>query len=323
MTVAQAALLLRGKSQGLQDVSSPEQTTSSLTAYGHDGPARSSTTQSVGNSPGGFISADEAAHDGPHGSQSHEDAAVATTLLSWNEDPMNLDGQQYDATASAIHPHPWVPEEQPNLALVAEAAASMADLDAALPVEASLEQGDQKAETRTQRVVNGDGASLGAHLPAVEPNSGMEGLGDPVLIHSPARRSNDSMWESVVAGRLGELSSWPTPTISPVDSQVPIQDLGEEDEGSGQLSCDDGGNDLEVVPYEHGKRSPTHRQQRRGAFFSVKSREETANTRKMKACVRCRMQKIRVGRPRQQLRVGKSFRRVLTQVANAVCRQPG
>ena len=36
---------------------------------------------------------------------------------------------------------------------------------------------------------------------------------------------------------------------------------------------------------------------RRGPFRSIQDREETAQTRKLAACVRCRMQRIRVGSP--------------------------
>lgn len=54
---------------------------------------------------------------------------------------------------------------------------------------------------------------------------------------------------------------------------------------------------FELIPYvpnEAPKPSAVSRPQRRGGFRDQRLREETAETRRLKACVRCRMQKIRV-----------------------------
>jgi hypothetical protein len=47
----------------------------------------------------------------------------------------------------------------------------------------------------------------------------------------------------------------------------------------------------------NGKELSSQKPQRRGPFMDQQQREETSSTRKLKACVRCRMQKIRVSIP--------------------------
>ena len=51
---------------------------------------------------------------------------------------------------------------------------------------------------------------------------------------------------------------------------------------------------ISYIPNKTPKPTSVSRPQRRGGFRDQRRREETAETRKLKACVRCRMQKIRV-----------------------------
>ncbi|KAI1121871.1 hypothetical protein F5Y10DRAFT_255370 [Nemania abortiva] len=59
-----------------------------------------------------------------------------------------------------------------------------------------------------------------------------------------------------------------------------------------RVSADTEDADLQIVHWEPGRSKP-ELQRRRGPFADQRLRKETGNTRKLKACVRCRMQKIR------------------------------
>lgn len=112
----------------------------------------------------------------------------------------------------------------------------------------------------------------------------------PVLLDAELFENDQSSMTPRMAGRLGSSASASSSEWSIVE--VP-QQIKSAEKLSPSSSPRDGS--LQWISSDSSSReSSSHQQQRRGPFQSQQLREETSNTRKLKACVRCRMQKIRV-----------------------------
>jgi hypothetical protein len=93
-----------------------------------------------------------------------------------------------------------------------------------------------------------------------------------------------------MAGRPGS-------SASASSSELSIVEVPQQNKSAEKLSPSSSPRDSSfrwTLSDSSSRKSSSHRQQRRRPFQSQQLREETSNTRKLKACVRCRIQKIRV-----------------------------
>jgi hypothetical protein len=112
----------------------------------------------------------------------------------------------------------------------------------------------------------------------------------PVLLDTELFENDQLPMTPSMAGRLGS-------SASASSSEWSIVEVPQQNKSAEKLSPSGSPRDssYQWIPSDSSSReSSSHRQQRRGPFQSQELREETSNTRKLKACVRCRMQKIRV-----------------------------